>query len=108
MAPSPPPRPSRPSTTQESSAPEVALLLIPIAGGDSFSKGGFLNGDTEDGGRRPPDVGRYPALRPYLAQGWRVEQVAPRLVEGHGLQLFVVLRRDAAMLRQPRTNKRVA
>lgn len=40
------------------------------------------------------DVGGHPDLQHYLATGWKVRESAPRLTEGEGLKLFVVLHRD--------------
>lgn len=49
----------------------------------------------------PVDV--HPDVAPLLRAGWAIKHTAPRLVEGEGLQWFVVLTRpgDASDLPQP-------
>lgn len=50
---------------------ETKLLLLPFRSGEA--------------------VQQHPELAPLLAQGWRLKSAVPRIVEGDGLRLFVVL-----------------
>ena len=38
-------------------------------------------------------VPRHPVVRPLLERGWDIRRCAPRVMEGRGLQLLVVLER---------------
>ena len=44
----------------------------------------FRNGET---------VHQYPTVHPLIERGWEIRRCAPRLMEGRGLQLLVVLER---------------
>ncbi len=47
------------------------------------------------------DVSGHPDLQHYFTAGWEVKECTPRITEGEGLKLFLVLQRDGLADRSP-------